>query len=507
MSFSRITNTKRNMIWSYIEYIVTFLFAFISRTVIVNFLGSEYLGLSSLFTSVLHVLNVAESGFAVAVTYNMYKPLAENDEKTVCALLAFYRKIYTIIGSVVLTAGLIVMPFIPYVIKGDYPQDINIYLLYLIFLVNTSVSYFLFSYKTSLLNALQRLDLTKIAYSIVSIFQSLLQILVIVVFKNYYLFALVMIGGTISKNLFAAYISKKKFPQYFCSGELNPEIKRNIASKVKGLLVCNISSVTYTTFDSIVISALSGLVLVAVYNNYLTIYGTVTNIVLLIRTAMQASVGNSVAKESREKNYKDVKKWQFMFSMVAMFCSTCLLCLYQPVMRLWMGENRLLPDRDVVLLSVLFYVSAIQHAYFLYLNAAGLWLRLRWAYISSALLNLVLNFVLGRLFNTTGIIIATLTATVFSGLIWQAIVIFKYYFQVSPVNYYLKQLAFFLLAIVSGVISLFISNIANLNGIINIVFRGAVCLLVSASLVLIFFSRTEVFRDCLKIAKAMIKRK
>lgn len=506
MNTSRVTNTKRNIVWSYINYIVAFLFSFISRSVIVYFLGNEYLGLSSLFTSVLQVLNVAESGFSVAVTYNMYKPIAENDVKTVCSLLAFYRRIYTIIGIVVLSAGIVVMPFIPYVIKDDYPRDINIYVLYLIFLTNTSVSYFLFSYKASLLNALQRLDLTKSTYCIVNVLQNVLQIVALVFFRNYYLFAFIMILGTITKNLFAAYVSKKKYPQYFCIGDLDPKIKKNIASKVKGLLVCNISAITYTTFDSIIISAISGLNLVAIYNNYLTIYSGVANVVMLIRLAMQASVGNSVASESKEKNYKDITKWQFMFSMIAMFCSSCLLCLYQPFMCIWMGANMLLPEIDVVLLSLLFYVSAIQHAYYLYLNAAGLWLQLRWAYISSTVLNIVLNLVLGHFFSTTGIIIATLTATVISGLVWQSIIIFKYYFKISPVKYYLKQLAFFALAVVAGVASLFISNIAHLDGIINIVFRVTVCFLVSVSIVLLF-SRTEVFRSCLKIAKAVIKRK
>lgn len=492
--------------WSYIDYIVTFLFSFISRSIIVYYLGSEYLGLTSLFTSILQVLNVAESGFAVAITYNMYKPLAENDVDCVCSLLAFYRRIYTIIGVIVLVAGLIVMPFVPYLIDGDYPQNINIYFLYFLYLSNTSVSYFLFSYKTSLLNALQRLDLTKLAYCIVSVLQSIFQVLAIAIFKNFYLFVVVIIFGTAAKNIFTAYVSKKKFPQFSCKGELKPEIKKNISWKVRGLMICNISAITYTTFDSIIISKLSGLDLVAVYNNYLVIFNGVSNIIVLIRMAMQASVGNSVASESKEKNYNDLKKWQFMFSMIAMFCSSCLLCLYQPFMKIWMGEKMLLPNIDVVLFSVLFYVTTIQHAYYLYLNAAGLWLELRWAYISSAVLNILMNIILGHFFSTTGIIIATLTASVISGLIWQSIIIFKQYFRISPARFFLKQAFFFAIAVVSGVISYLISNVFGQSGIIILVLRFAICICISLMIVLVFFSRTEVYRSCLDIAKTMFKR-
>ena len=337
MSSSRVTNTKRNLIWSFLEYFVLILFSFVSNAVIVYYFGKDYLGLSSLFTSILQVLNVAELGFSTAVTYNMYKPLAENDTATVCALLAFYRKIYFIIGLVVYIGGMIVMPFIPYLIEGDYPNEINIYVLYFLYLSNTAVSYFLFSYKTALLNALQRLDLMKVAYCIVSIIQSVLQIMAIAVFHNYYLFVGFAILGTAFKNLFTAYISNKKFPIYKCAGSLDTEIKKNIASKVKGLLICNVSAITYTTFDSIILSALIGLDIVAIYNNYLLVFNGLSRVISMIRFAMQASVGNSVVSESVEKNHNDVKKWQVLFSMIATFCSACLVCVYQPFMLIWMG--------------------------------------------------------------------------------------------------------------------------------------------------------------------------
>ena len=54
-------------------------FPFIIRTILIKSLGADYLGLNSLFTSILTVLNLAELGFSSAVVFNMYKPIAEND--------------------------------------------------------------------------------------------------------------------------------------------------------------------------------------------------------------------------------------------------------------------------------------------------------------------------------------------------------------------------------------------------------------------------------------------
>ena len=89
MEESRTKNTKRNIIVSLMYTAVNMLFQFISRSAIISNLGEQYLGLSSLFTSVLQVLNMAELGFTGAIVYNMYKPLAEDDTDTVCALLAY----------------------------------------------------------------------------------------------------------------------------------------------------------------------------------------------------------------------------------------------------------------------------------------------------------------------------------------------------------------------------------------------------------------------------------
>ena len=168
---SRTKNSKRNIISSYLYIIVNYGFQFISRSILIIYLGSEYLGLASLFNSILHFLNMAELGFAGAIVYNMYKPIAEKDESKICALLNYYKKIYRKIGTVILCLGLILIPFLRYLIKGEYPIDINIYIVFSLYLFNTVISYFLYAYKTSLLEASQRMDLVKVSYLIISFIQ------------------------------------------------------------------------------------------------------------------------------------------------------------------------------------------------------------------------------------------------------------------------------------------------------------------------------------------------
>ncbi|MGN0716955.1 MAG: hypothetical protein ACI4LU_04395, partial [Treponema berlinense] len=171
------------------------------RTVLIKKIGIEYAGLNSLFSSILQVLNLTELGFASAVVYSMYKPIAEDDKDTICALLNFYKRVYFIIGLVILALGTAVMPFLPHLIRGNIPQDINIYVLYSIYLVNTSLSYLLFGYKNSLLNAHQRRDVISNILTITQGLMNICQLIILVTIKNYYLYVLMMPIFTVLNNV------------------------------------------------------------------------------------------------------------------------------------------------------------------------------------------------------------------------------------------------------------------------------------------------------------------
>ncbi|KAF3377468.1 hypothetical protein BXA52_11230, partial [Enterococcus faecium] len=73
-------------------------------------MGMEYAGLNNLFTSIFQMLNLAELGIGAALTVSMYKPIAEDNRKEICALLNAYKKYFSIIGWIVFTLGLLCIP-------------------------------------------------------------------------------------------------------------------------------------------------------------------------------------------------------------------------------------------------------------------------------------------------------------------------------------------------------------------------------------------------------------
>lgn len=244
-------NAKRNIIFGLANKIILLFFPFFIKSFINTYLGSEYLGLNSLFTSILSVLSLTELGISSALVYHMYKPIAEDDTKKICALLNFYRKTYLVIGIVTSFLGLLLMPLLPRLIKGEWPVDINIYVIYLIQLLANCISYFMFGYKQSLLVAYQREDINSIINLLTQSGLQIAQIIILVTIKNYYFYVICIPIFTMLNNLWIWWFTKKMFPDIKCSGKLDALYLKSIKKLVIGSFIQKACGVTRNSLDSV----------------------------------------------------------------------------------------------------------------------------------------------------------------------------------------------------------------------------------------------------------------
>ena len=439
IKLSRTKNAVRNIYSGMFNKIFTIFFPFLIRTVLIKKIGIEYAGLNSLFSSILQVLNLTELGFASAVVYSMYKPIAEDDKDTICALLNFYKRVYFIIGLVILALGTAVMPFLPHLIKGNVPQDINIYVLYSIYLVNTSLSYLLFGYKNSLLNAHQRRDVISNILTITQGLMNISQLLILVTIKNYYLYVLMMPIFTVLNNVMVGIKTKRMFPEYSCKGKLDISVKKDIRKKVAGLMISKLAQTSRNSFDSIFISAFLGLAMTTIYSNYLLVISAITGILNIVINSLQAGVGNTLQTETKEKNYENLKKFNLLYTLFVGWCTTCMLCMYQSFMELWLGKDFLLPFGAVVLLCLYFYILKAGDINSLYYNASGMWWHGKYRAITEALLNLLGNFILVKYIGIYGIVISTVITAII-GHFWNGQFLFKLYYKNNKmIRYFLFE--------------------------------------------------------------------
>ena len=505
MRLERSKNAKTNLIFGLAYRAVAILFPFIIRTLFIKIIGEQYLGLNSLFSSILQVLSMAELGFNSAVVYNMYKPVADNDTDTICALLAFYRKVYRIIGCIIFGVGLLLIPFLPRLIKGTYPSDINLTVVYLISLTSTSLSYFMFAYLRSLISAYQREDIDSKNSLVVDTLFYLAQAAVIVLTKNYYIYAILSPVFTVINNIRIARIIRRMFPDLECRGTLDRSIVQDIKTRIKGLLIQNVCNVSRNSFDSIFVSAFLGLTLTAVYNNYYYIINSITMVLVIVKSAVKAGVGNSIVTDSAEKNYSDMNRMNFGYMWISGWSTICLLCLFQPFMKIWMGEKLMLSMPAVILFCLYFYVLKMGDIRAVYADANGLWWENRYRSILEVICNISLNYLLGKYFGVIGIISATLISLFFVNFLYGSTIVFKYYFTSQKISeYYLSHFGYLAVTAVIAGITYYICSLVHMSDWMTLIVRLVICALLPNIIYLGFYWAVPQTRESMKWLKVRI---
>lgn len=508
MKIERTQNAKRNIGTGVLLKVYRIVGPFVMRTALIYLLGVQYLGLSSLFTSVLQVLNLAELGVGSAMVYSMYKPIVDDDTPTICALMNLYRKYYRIIGAVVLVLGLILLPFIPHLIHGDVPADINVRVLYLMYLGSTVLSYWLYAYKNSLLQAHQRVDVSNNLGAVTDTIQYVLQLIILFLIPNYYYYVAVILFVQILLNLMTARKVSKMYPQYFAKGDLPEESIRAINGRVRDLFTSKIGSIVVNSADTIVISAFLGLTVLAVYQNYFYILSAIIGVVTVLFQSSVAGIGNSIIVETPEKNFSDFKKFTFIIAWIATFAASCLLVLYQPFMLIWVGKDLMVGMSVVICLCVYYFVYEFNQLMNVYKDAAGMWHEDRWRPLVTALSNLALNLILVQFWGLYGIMLSTVVTMLLVGMPWLLHNLFTVIFPHSFLSGYLLQLVRYSVvgAVVTGS-TYFVCSFIQLSPWPDFFVKLIVCLVLPNVFLLLINLKSKQFNDVLLFADRMFKGK
>lgn len=477
MEESRTKNSSKNIIFGLTNKLSTIVFPFITRTIIIYTLGSEYIGLDSLFVSIFQVLNFAEVGFGTAIVYNMYKPIAENDNETICQLLNLYKKVYKFIGIIITAVGLCIMPFLKYFIAGSYPQNINIYILYILYLLNTVFGYFFYAYKASLLSAHQKDNIGGKISTELHIVVYLIQIIVLKCFKNYYIYIIFLPIFTILFNLIRAHKVDQMYPDLKPQGTLKKQKLIEIKKNVIGLVGYRLEGYALTSVDNIMISSILGLVTLAHFNNYYYVISALGGLLTVCYGGITASIGNSIVTEKTEKNKQDFEFFTFLNIWLIGWCSICLICLYQNFILLWVGKDDLLPVFTMQLFAIYFFVNHMRRIVTTYRDAAGLWWYDRFRPYVIVILNVILDYILLRSIGINGVLISTILLSLLVSMPWEADVLFKCYFGGRLVDYFKRILKYVFQLIISGMLCYFvISNLS--NSVFSFFIKILLCLIV-----------------------------
>lgn len=507
MNNSRTKNVAQNAWWALITQILSIILGFVSRTIFIYILGVEYLGINGLFTNILMLLSFAELGIGNAIIYSMYKPLAIKDEEKIKSLMMLYAKAYRLIGIIVFVSGLFVIPFMDTIIKEMPDIKENIIHIYLLFLMNTTISYF-FVYKKSIIIADQKNYIVSLYQQLFLIIQVILQIIFLVLTHEYISFLIIQIICTLLNNIVTAKKADKMYP-YLNTGSVN-ELDRNekqgIFKNVRALFLYKFASVTLSGTDNIIISAIVGVTAVGLSSNYLLVITAFTTISNQIMNAFTASVGNLNAIGDTANKERVFNRMFFISSWIHGFLSIGLWILLNQFIDIWLGNEYILSQTVVFALVLHFYILNMHIPVFTYRTTMGLFVQGKWAPMLGAIINIVLSLWLGNLYGLFGIFIATSIARFFTTGIVDPYLVYKRGFNKNPLRYYYKYFLitgfFFCIYLVAN----YIVGLITVAGILGFILRVLTVTIIFNSLMVLVFWKSNDFKDIRTVIIRLVKK-
>lgn len=494
---SRALNSVRNTIYAFFAQFLTSIAGFITRTVFIYTLGNAYLGLNGLFSDILSLLSLAELGFGTAITYSMYKPVAENDEKKISALLSLYRRIYISIGLLMTIVGLVLIPFLDFFIS-DMPTLDEIPIIYMLYLFNSSFSYF-YVYKKSLLIATQNVHISSRIQIAVILVQNVLQIISLIIFHNFLVYLFIQVVCTLLNNIMiSSYVDKNyAYLKKYRNEKLDSVTKKEISKNVFAMFLSKISSVGVTSTDNILISMYVSTIVLGYYSNYIWFTTLIRMIFNKFFESIIGSVGNLLALENSEKSYNTYQKIWFANFWLIGFCSIALFILINPFIELWIGKSYLLNTEIVFFISLNLFMRFIRNTSLTYIDTYGLFWNVKWKSLIEVVVNLSASIFYLKVLDLgiLGVLLGTFTSNIATNFWYEPYVIYSNKFNRPLKEYYIRFIKYISVTIFTGLVTYFTLVMVTFdNQVVNFIFDLFLCIILINFIFSLFFRKTDEYK-------------
>ena len=508
--YSRTRNSIKNISTSLINQLLLTVLKFICRTVFIQTLGKSYLGINGLFSDILTLLSITELGIDTAMNYKLYKPLAENDIPRLRVLMKFYKKAYVVIGLTITGLGLMLIPFLPNIIK-DYdrlaPLGINPEFLFLLFLLRSAFSYLFFASASAIIKADQKEYVVYITNFICSLIMNIVQIITLLVWSDFLVYVIVAVVFTILQNLVNAFIAKKRYPLVFAktSDRLSAAEIKDMFKDLGALSLGQIQYVVIKATDNLVLSAFIGLMIVGLYSNYLMIFNTIKTILNKIFSATRSSMGNLFTSDDVEKEYRIFSVMNFLTVFFYGTAAIGLAVVADELMLVWIGEEYIIPFPFTILMGIEILNVGMKNIISQVGDVAGVFRQMWYRPLIAIVLNITISVSLVQVCGIYGVLIGTIVSDLVVSLSINPIVIHKYAFHGrKPVSkYFLKNLTYFGVICLVGLCDWLLCHSMLVGvGWFSVIIHMMICGCSLPLVMVILFWRTE---ECGYIRQLMVK--
>ncbi|MBR4720598.1 MAG: oligosaccharide flippase family protein [Clostridia bacterium] len=498
--YSRTKNSIFNIITGFGGQIIYAALNFVCRTVFIKTLGAEYLGINGLFSDILSLFSLAELGFDTAISFRLYKPIAENDEVKIRQYVKMFRNVYKVVGLVIVCCGLTMVPFLRIFIK-DYDKlsglGINATFIFILFLTQNASSYLFLAYRSIVITAHQKQYLLSVAGYVINLVNSIVKVLVLIFTHSFIAYIITITAQIILQSLINAAIATKAYPQYFIKEKtkLSKEEKVELYKDCGALLVYKINNVVIKATDNLVLSSFVGLTIVGLYSNYLMLFNAIHGVLHIMFRSVKASMGDLFASDEIEKKHSFFEIMNFITILLYGTAAVGIAITSNELIDCWIGDKYVVPQPLPMLIGLELLFTGLKLNLAQIRNVSGVFKQMWYRPVIGSIINVVSSIILVQYWGISGVITGTVLAAIFANFMVDPRVIYKYSFQgVKPVKrYYSKNILFIIiLMLICAVDFVICENLVTGYGIISLAIHMLICAVsVPATFVLIFWKTHE----------------
>ena len=498
----------KNSLISLMAQFTSLLLGFITRRIFLEYLGLEIQGVNSVVGETLSFLSLAELGIGNAIIFRLYKPLVEQDEETIASLMKLYKYAYRIIAAVVFLAGLVMILFLPVIIKDQTMDFSFIQMVYIVQLV-TSASSYLFAYKRSLLYADQKQYVCKIVDLATNVVFSGLRIFVMVQYQSYILYLILQLLQAVVSNIIIAINCNKRFPYINKKNVKSYENVKDIFVDTKDILFGKIAGYIWSSTDSIVVSAFKGLVITGGLSNYKYVTNAAKNVLHSITEPIAATIGNFLQVKDKEECFTMFKSYMFFRFVMLDIMATGLIICADCFVALCFGEQYVMSKLVTVLIVGDIFIGVIYGPLGEMVSLLGYFSDDKKINFAGAAINIVSSIILVQTMGMPGVLVGTCLSQLFFWIAKSILVCKKYFVSKRKLLLLWKDYLLYtaLVGVQTLLIEMFITG--RWKGMYTIpifIAEVSICVVVPGLLILIIYGRSKEFKYLMNIVKKAFKK-
>ena len=396
-----------NIISSLIVQIVTIISGLIIPRMIISNYGSEVNGAVTSITHFLGFITLIEAGFGPVIMSSLFKPIANNDQKSIENILKASEKIFRRISYIFIIYTIILCVVLPITFESEFDMIFTISLVVIICLATFVEYYFGMTYSLYLLAKQERYVI-----SVIQILAIVLNTIVVVglihLKVNIQIVKLASAAIFILKPIIQRIYVKKKYNLSLKNVKDDYQLKQ----KWDGLAQ-HIAFVIHNNTDIVILTLCANIKEVSVYSIYAMITNAVKNILQSVTKGVEATWGDMIAKEEHDKLRKNFTIYEDIYITIAAILFYSMLFLIIPFVKVYTEG---ITDANYVR-PIFAYIYVIAEFLFVLrmpyndlIKMAGHFRQTRNGAIIEAIVNIIISIILIWRLGIIGVAIGTLCA-------------------------------------------------------------------------------------------------